>query len=198
MSSKKLKGRQLQKFRSDVAKLKSKGLVSARVDARSQKPTRYMQDKVKHLQGVLTGRDQVVKTKSRKVAKDFSTRFETFGRSVIVPNTKGEKLTVSNKTREIISREKRNGAKIERIYSSKPVRNARDLPVGPGIRYTVRLGREGSAGVFSFNTIEDLEIFLRDLANSGFTKAINYVEVTRGHKVIPQEPSDNEDEEWEA
>lgn len=195
MSSKKLSGRQLQKFRSDVAKLKAKGLVSKRVDARSQKPTRYMRSQVKRFDEVLSGKAQVVHVPKRAAAKEFGARFDTKGRSIIVPNTKGEKLRYAPKRKEIVSSATRNGAHIQKVYSSKPVKNARDLPVGPGIRYTIRLGREGSAGVFSFNTIEDLELFLRDLANSGFTKAINYVEVTRGHKVIPQEPSDEEDGE---
>ena len=48
-------GQALKDFRHSVAVLKRKGLVSKRVDARSQKATRYMQTKVKALQSIIEG-----------------------------------------------------------------------------------------------------------------------------------------------
>jgi len=53
----------VKSFRHAVAQLKAKGLVSKRVDARSQAPTKYMQAKVRRLEPVLTGAAVGIKLK---------------------------------------------------------------------------------------------------------------------------------------
>lgn len=62
-SRKPLTGKELAAFRHSVAVLKSKGLVSKRIDARSQAPTKYMRSKVRKLGGVLTGEQVGLKLK---------------------------------------------------------------------------------------------------------------------------------------
>lgn len=181
MASTKLTGRQLKTFRSQVARLKDKGLVSKRVDARSQKPTRYMQELVnKRFAGVLSGKDKVVHVPKRADAKEFGQRFDTKGKAVIVPNAKGEKLRYSKKHHEITSRQKQNGASVQKVYSPKPLTGVEALPSGKDVLYTIKLGKNG--GQFSFDTKQGLANFLRSLSDSGFKDAIKYVEVTRGHK----------------
>lgn len=53
----------VKSFRHSVALLKKKGLVSKRVDARSQKPTKYMRAKVRKLSDVLSGHAVAIKLK---------------------------------------------------------------------------------------------------------------------------------------
>ena len=59
--SKGLSGQALKDFRHSVAVLKRKGLVSKRVDARSQNATRYMRQKVRDLTPVIEGNAIAVK-----------------------------------------------------------------------------------------------------------------------------------------
>lgn len=184
MATKKLTGSQLKAFRSKVARLKDQGLVSKRVDARSQKPTRYMLDTVnKRFAGVLSGKDKVVHVPKKKDADQFKARFDTKGKSVIIP---GAAKSESNfrydpKSHEIRSTVKQGSEKLRKAYSPKPIGGVEDLPSGRGVLYTIRLGKNG--GQFSFDTKEGLANFLRSLSDSGWKTAINYVEVTRGHSV---------------
>jgi hypothetical protein len=81
-----LKGQELKAFRSQVAKLKSKGIVSKRVDARSQSATRYMRSKVRAFSDVLEGRTLAV-----RAPKDIRQKyidagiFQARGSFLIVP-----------------------------------------------------------------------------------------------------------------
>jgi hypothetical protein len=76
----------LRAFRSSVAKLKRKGIVSPRVDARSQRATRYMRAKVRKFNDVLEGRAIAVPA-PRAVREQYSSKdlLETRGRFLIAP-----------------------------------------------------------------------------------------------------------------
>lgn len=119
MSSKKLTGDQLRKFRSDVSKLKAKGLTSKRVDARSQKPTRHMREQVKKFGDVLSGKAKVIHVPKRKDAKGFETKYRVKGKSVVIPTPRGERVSYSAKDEMIVKRGKgRRGSPFrEEIYS---------------------------------------------------------------------------------
>lgn len=65
-----LHGPELRAFKHAVSKLKEKGLVKPSIDARKQRPTRYMRGKVKSLSGVLEGRLSPV-LRSAKIAKEY-------------------------------------------------------------------------------------------------------------------------------
>ncbi len=69
---------------------------------------------------------------------------------------------------------------VQKIYSPKKLTGVEALPSGKGIHYTIKLGKNG--GQFSFDTKLGLANFLRSLSDSGWKDAIQYVEVTRGHK----------------
>jgi hypothetical protein len=89
-----LAGQALKDFRHSVAGLKSKGLVSKRVDARSQKPTRYMQAKIKALAPVLEG-----KAAGFKVSPDLRRQYKEAGFTiangrVVVDKTIGESASI--------------------------------------------------------------------------------------------------------
>lgn len=76
----------VRNFRSSVAKLKKKGIVSPRVDARSQAPTRYMRAKVRKFADVLEGRAIAVAA-PRHIREQYTSRdlLEARGRFLIAP-----------------------------------------------------------------------------------------------------------------
>jgi hypothetical protein len=158
MSSKKLIGRQLQNFRSEVAKLKEKGLVSSRVDARSQRATRYMRDQIKKYRDVLDGKVKVVKAPTRKAAKDFSQKFRTkFNRVVIPVKSKTASARYSKKSKTIILHDTENGRRIKKTLSPRIFESVRDMPRGDNIGYRIVFAG-GSA--WTFDDLDDLQAFM--------------------------------------
>lgn len=108
-----LQGQALKEFRSSVSKLKSKGLVRKTVDARSQKPTRYMRTKVRNLADVLEGKVSPVK-RSYKVAQEYKhAGFRVVNNRLILPTDQAKR--VRNSHNEWLTLEKMtNGGTIER------------------------------------------------------------------------------------
>lgn len=164
MSSKSLSGSQLRKFRSDVAKLKAKGLVSKRVDARSQQPTRHMLAQIKKFAPVLQGKASVVTVKKSNgksasdIAKAYEGQFARKGRRLVVPVVKGETARFDARSGQV----KRLGktAKGERYVSTiTPSMGAQasDFPKGDNIYYRIPMGRHG------FFTVDSLEELMRIL-----------------------------------
>lgn len=84
--ARKYTGQGLKDFRGKVAILKKKGLVSKRVDARSQKATSYMVKKVNALEQVILGNATAVKT-PKKIREEYGEMFPTRGQFIIVPHT---------------------------------------------------------------------------------------------------------------
>ena len=156
MSSSKLSASQLRKFRSDVAKLKEKGLVSARVDARSQKPTRHMREQVKKYSDVLSGRAKVVHTPKRSQAKQYADAFRVKGNAVVIPVEKGETVRYSPKSNKIVGTRRAYGKTLKKEYLAKRLESVKDLPAGKGIIYSVPLGN----GLRSFDDIDALASFM--------------------------------------
>lgn len=150
----------LKKFRSDVAKLKAKGLLSKGVDARSQKPTRYMKHRVKEFDDVLQGKAKVVHTKTRAQAKDFGD-LRHVGKSVVVPVVnKTERVRFNAKTGEITSSARENGKRLKKTIRARNIDlyNIKTYPRGDNIRYRMPFGGGGSYQ--QFDTPEDLFAFM--------------------------------------
>lgn len=84
-----LKGQTLKDFRHKVAILKAKGVVSKRVDARSQKATRYMRDKVRKFQDVISGDISPVRAKPDIRAK-YEGLIEARGPFLMVPKERAK------------------------------------------------------------------------------------------------------------
>lgn len=145
----------IKSFRSDVAKLKAKGLVSKRVDARSQRETDYMKRQVRKFRDVLEGRAKVVHTPKRSEAKKFEEAFRVKGKNVIIPVEKGER--VSYRKGHIVGTRQAYGQKIQKDYLPKQITKPSDLPTGSNIIYTIPLG----SGLRSFDTPEDVFIFMQ-------------------------------------
>lgn len=85
-----LSGEALRAFRHSVAGLKKKGLVSPRVDAHSQKPTRYMQAKVRSLAGVFSGEQAAVKVKPAIARQYKEAGFRVINQRVVLPKDLSE------------------------------------------------------------------------------------------------------------
>lgn len=157
MSTKKLTGSQLRKFRGDVSRLKALGLVSKRVDARKQRGTRYMQNQVKLYDDVLQGKAKVVHTKTRAQAKEFEGTLRHKGKSVVVPVVnKSERVKYNPKTGEINSYAKENGRTLRKVVKSKAIDlyDIKTYPRGDNIRYRMPFG--GGGFYTQFDTPEDL------------------------------------------
>lgn len=75
---------ELRAFRHNVSVLKSKGLVSKRVDARKQKPTRYMKSKLRKLAPILEGTAAGVKVRPDLLKQYREAGFNIVNRRVIV------------------------------------------------------------------------------------------------------------------
>lgn len=130
-------------FRSAVAKLKKLGLVSKGVDARSQRPTRYMKGLVKRFAPVLQGESVAVKV-PKKQAKKFVGALDVKGDRVIVPKrTADEKITFNKKTGELNSTRTERGQEItgrrKHIVITSPEDLQRFEKVG-SVRFGIPLG----------------------------------------------------------
>lgn len=91
----------LKTLRHNISVLKTKGLVSKRIDARSYQPSRYMIGKVKSLEGILTGELRSVKLnpKALKMIRQEAQAVAYYGKPPII----GKHLIVRNSP-EIIKR----------------------------------------------------------------------------------------------
>jgi hypothetical protein len=104
----------VQKFRSDIATLKRKGLISG-VDARSVKPTKHLKSLVNKYEAVISGKATAVKlshaeTRSRSKAGDMVARPRGLPARVIVPHDATERVVVSHGHAKIV-----NPSGIERV-----------------------------------------------------------------------------------
>lgn len=165
--------RELLRFRSDVAKLKDKGLVSKRVDARKQRQTRYMKSQVKKYRDVLEGRAKAVKVPRAK-ARSYKNAFRVKAGRVVVPvENKTERVRYNPKTQAITSTRTAYGKRIKKQIVPSKVSDWRDLPEGPNYRYTIPFA---ASGRFTFESKRALAEFM-----SGYDKSYKnwaeYVEV---------------------
>lgn len=151
-----LRGSQLKDFRKKVSILKRLGLVSNKIDARSQKSTRYMRDQVEiRFAKVLSGHEIAVKVPRRKDAKRFASGFDTKGKIVIVPNNKHNisKPRFSKKTGQIVATRKEYGKLIKSFYEPFSADDLSNLPRGKNVTYSIPLGH-------GFYRNDDLEQFI--------------------------------------
>ena len=179
MSTRKLNALQLKKFRSDVAKLKAKGLVSKRVDARKQKPTRYMISQVNKFSDVLEGKAKVAHTPKRSEAKAFADIFKVKGKAVVIPAKPDEYIAYSKKNKSFsATRKTKSGKKITRdIYSEAPSRS-RPPTKAKNVLFTIPIGNTRQ----SFDTWEDLVLFMEPYETNPqnpYREWEKYVEVVR-------------------
>lgn len=101
--SKGMDAQALKDFRSKVAKLKKKGIVSAKVDARSQKATKYMKAKVRQYEDVLAG--NAIAVKAKKDVREKYTSAGVFGERgsfLIVPKEHERSRARIKKGRDLI------------------------------------------------------------------------------------------------
>ncbi len=157
MTTKKLKGAQLKKAKSDLAKLKKLGLYKG--DARKA-PTDYAQRQIRKYSDVLEGRAKVVTVPKRSVAREYTQVFRTKYRKVIIPARRGEKFFYNKKSGEVFSYNREYGHRIKRIFPKHRVTadNVKNLPQGKNIRFAIPIGKPGHRE--RFLTYEDLAQFM--------------------------------------
>lgn len=126
MAIRKLTGKQLKSFRSDVAKLKKLGLLSKKVDARAQQPTRYMRNLTeKRFAAVLDGKAATVKVSDKETRNKFKPvdgirkgLYDVKNGYVIVPIEQGQtRPRFNKKTKQISGYVELYGRKTKRTYA---------------------------------------------------------------------------------
>lgn len=177
MATRKLKGAQLRKFRSEIAVLKSKGLISPKVDARTVQPTSHMTKQIKKFQNVLTGKATVVRAGSRKQAKEYSQQFPTKFKSIVITKEANEKIRMNTKTGEISSYRNQFGKRIKKIYSKRKIENLNQLPTGPNVNYTVPFKRgPNRVERYTFPDLKTLKEFMEGYGDK-YKDWMKYVEI---------------------
>jgi hypothetical protein len=93
---------EIKAFRHQVSVLKSKGLISKRVDARKQKPTRYMKSKIAKLKPILDGTAAGVKVRPDLLRQYREAGFNTLMGRVIVEK-RPEEMAAIRKGHAVLS-----------------------------------------------------------------------------------------------
>lgn len=181
MSTKKLRGAQLRKFRSDVAKLKKRGLLSARVDARSQKPTYYMRQQVAKFRDVLDKKASVITAPSHKEAKAYSRQLNTKFNKIVIPKKEGLTQRYNKKTHQIEASGEIYGNKVRRLIAKVPISRLEDLPekAPSGRRYIYRVPFNTSYGTSYYTASDkaDLIAFMTQYKHFNAETSGKYVEL---------------------
>lgn len=179
MPSKSGKRRQssLQKFRSEVAALKRAGLVSSKVDARTQRATPYMLKQVEKYRDVIDGKAKAVKTPKRADARTFADKFRVKGKTVVIPTHGVARVRYSKKRNEFTATETRRGKKVTTHYTSGDFGSVIKLPRGRGIMYRISFA---GGQIWTFDTPQDLANFMypyETTPRNPFKNWRNYVEI---------------------
>jgi hypothetical protein len=167
-------GKALREFRHEIALLKKKGLVSKRVDARKQKPTRYMRDKLKKLHDVIEGTQTSVKVDRKTAARYKASGFFVFGNRVVVSKDKDERGRRDAKSGLIVLSKLGPRAPFEKVVMPYSIKNidqflseCRKSPPDPQI-FAARKNPQdhwafayhGNNSLGTFETLDDLGIHL--------------------------------------
>lgn len=156
-SGSRVSGKQLVRFRTDVAKLKQRGLVGPKVDARKQKPTRYMREQVRRFADVLSGKARVVKV-PRKIAKEYEGTLRVKRSRVVVRvENKSETVRYDKRLGKVTTRRQSYGKNIRKVIIPNPTGNPDNLPQGSQYRYTIPFA---NGGRFTFPTLAELKRFM--------------------------------------
>lgn len=191
-----LTGADLKKFRRAVSELKAKGLVSKRVDARSQKPTRYMRGQVKAFSDVLEGKAKVIHTPKRSQAKEFEGALRVKGKSVVVPVTnKAERVRYNAKKNEISSSSTENGQRMRKLIrkAELDLYDIKTYPRGKNVFYRMPFAH---GSYLQFDTPEELfaEMFKYETkTHNPFKDWQKYVQIIYLEKGSSREDYDEEE-----
>lgn len=163
-----LNGGELKAFRHAVSVLRSKGLVSKRVDARKQKPTRYMKNKVKNLAPILTGEAAGVKVRPDLLRQYREAGFNIVNRRVIVEKRPDEIARV-RKGHALIRRRLGPGFTEERLllpYGPKNIDDLRErFRAHPDtFDHLKEKGDLFAFRIFGYNSVETFETFEKVVA----------------------------------
>lgn len=188
--SSRLTGKNLVRFRSDVAKLKSKGLVGPRVDARKQRPTRYMREQVAKFRDVLSGKARVVKV-PRKIAKEYEGTLRVKRSRVVIRTEKGESVRYDKKIGKVTTKRQSYGKNIRKVIIPNPTGDPDKLPQGKQYRYTIPFA---NGGRFTFPTLAELRRFMEGYGTYKNWGRYVEVETVGGGDAIDPDASDDGEE----
>jgi hypothetical protein len=168
---------QLRAFRSQVAKLKAKGLVSSKVDARSQKQTKYMKSIVRKYADVLSGKAAVVNV-GRKTAKEYDEKSfrPRFGK-IAVRKEKGERVYFDKKSKTVKSTRKAYGNRVTKLILPQKKFDIEKLPKArKGYRTFYSVPFNGWTSSPRFENMDELRAFMQGYEVS-MPNWMKYVEI---------------------
>lgn len=153
-----LSGQALKQFRSDVAALKKKGIISAKVDARKQRDTKYMRAKVRKYQDVLKGTAIAVPA-PKEVRQKYVEKgvLEARGKMLIAPREFANQRARLKRGLVEVSRPLKNGTEEYVILPFRPVdmpdliRKLRDDPTLDGLK---RADEFFAFRLFGYNSVD--------------------------------------------
>ena len=151
--------------------------MSKRVDARSQRETRYMKSLVKKYSDVLSGKATVVNV-GRKTAKEYSedTFRPRFGK-IVVPKKKGEHVYFDKKSKQVITTRKEYGQSIKKIIRPQKEFSIESLPKPrKGKRLFYRVPFNGWTNSPRFEDLQELKNFMSGYEAS-FPNWQNHIEI---------------------
>ena len=200
-----LHGQALRDFRHQVSLARKKGLVSARVDARKQKPTRYMRTKIKKLAPVFEGTSAAVKVPPKMARQYRKAGFSVFGNAVVVAAEPGEIASIK-KGMPLMRRRLGGDFWEERLVLPITVHNLSEIEADLEARSAYYNSLKDPDELFAFKlfganslaTFEDFELMLEYLSHYQVFEtndepetweSINFYRVARGHwQPTPKKP----------
>lgn len=196
MPSKKPTRDQVKSFRSAVARLKEKGLVSKRVDARKQRYTKYMRGQVRKYGDVLQGKAAVVSVPKRQQAMEYETFFRRKGKKIVVPKDEGERVYWNKREQRIEGVSRKYGRKVKRHFLKLKFSSDEDLRAVAGklpfrFYYVIRFA---GGQVWRFEDVEEIIKFMSPYEDNPKNPFRNW----QTFVTIEEITDDNEDDEGEG
>jgi hypothetical protein len=155
----------------NIARLRRTGLTKSQAGKPGKKPGGSAYALLRKFGNVLTGNAKVIKAPP-EVVKKYKGTFTTARNHIVVPQSPGEKTTLSR--RGVIAKSKTvvRGEKPIKLYIPPSINTIQHLPHGPGIRYRVNYGTSRVL----FSDVHQLEEFLNHY-DKGHKFNIGFIEV---------------------
>ena len=191
MAKHKLTQAERRKFVSDVAKLRKAGLVSSKVDPRTQDATDYMKRQIRKYNDVIKGNAQAVKIKAPKgqTVSDIKSQYSQFaskGDRIIVPTRKGDRVTFST-TRGLGTTRRAYGT-TWRVQYIKGI-DKTDLPTlqrlaSEGYAFSIPF-RNGATKTITYRYWSDPAEMMRDMSQyHSYNEWASYIEIVKPAKRV--------------
>jgi len=186
MATAKMTSAQRREFQKEMSALKKAGLLPASFDVRKAQPTKHYRGLARKFEGVITGRDVVVKV-PRGQGSSYGEKFNRRGDAVVVPKPMlNGKARYNKRTGEIISTAKVRGGRVEAVYHRTGEVDFKAAE-GEGVSFVIYLARHDHYEGIRADSVAGLEkIFPDSLGN--FADWVKYIQIEK----FSDNPDDDE------